>query len=558
MLEPGEPVGLRHLLFALTEQLVDKWPKLAGDASVSFQQLVALRSLIVGRIARRPLKGEDMAAWQSLVDAPPPPPPAERTPLLSDNPAAVDELGRKPLADALAARLVRLQKAEAASADPKAVMVHLHGPWGSGKSSLVRFLSDTLGRESPRWLVVEFNAWRNARVKPPWWYMLTEWKRLLARRLLADVKLLHWAWLQLRWAWVSPSVDNVVLVAGGLLVLALFALFGDNASQIKEALKGGPELLTLVTGTIAGLVAGGRALLLGSKQAAETFDALRTDSYRPFVRLFNMLVKSSPCPVLIVLDDLDRCDQQTVTDLLEGIQTLFRSQPVVFMAVADRHWITASFAERFELFDKGGDKARPVGDLFLDKMFQVSVSIPALPVAVKRAYLGRLVGIETAPTVTAILPETALRHEEIQAAIAEAPEEQRPALRAQAVARLATVQADRAVEHKLLKWASYIEPNPRGMKRLVNAIGMMQARTLLEGRSVDFDAIVLWTILDLRWPRAAAAITADPGLIDRDGEGPDPLLAAWADPMFQRIANELDEEQVRALIGAPEDEDDRA
>ncbi len=184
-----------------------------------------------------------------------------------------------------------------------------------------------------------------------------------------------------------------------------------------------------------------------------------------------------------------------------------------------------------------------MGDLFLDKMFQVSVSIPALPVAVKRAYLGRLVGIETAPTVTARLPDTALRHEEIQAAIAEAPEEQRPALRAQAVARLATVQADKAVEHKLLRWA---------------AIGMMQARTLLEGRSVDFDAIVLWTILDLRWPRAAAAITADPGLIDRDGEGPDPLLAAWADPMFQRIAHELDEEQVRALIGAPEDEEDRA
>jgi len=62
------------------------------------------------------------------------------TPLLSDSPATVDELGRKPLADALAARLMRLQRDEAASAQPKAVMVHLHGPWGSGKSSLVRFL----------------------------------------------------------------------------------------------------------------------------------------------------------------------------------------------------------------------------------------------------------------------------------------------------------------------------------------------------------------------------------------------------------------------------------
>ena len=58
------------------------------------------------------------------------------------------------------------------------------------------------------------------------------------------------------------------------------------------------------------------------------------------------------------------------------------------------------------------------------------------------------------------------------------------------------------MEHRLLRWVSYIEPNPRGMKRLVNAIGMTQARSLLEGRMVDFDAIVLWTILELRWPRA--------------------------------------------------------
>lgn len=83
-------------------------------------------------------------------------------------------------------------------------MVHLHGPWGAGKSSLVRFLADALNRESPHWLVVDFNAWRNARVKPPWWHMLTEWKRLLSRRMLADVTLL-------RWAWVSPSVNNIAL-----------------------------------------------------------------------------------------------------------------------------------------------------------------------------------------------------------------------------------------------------------------------------------------------------------------------------------------------------------
>jgi hypothetical protein len=433
---------------------------------------------------------------------------------------------------------------------PKAVMVHQHGPWGSGKSSLVRFLEDTLKAQDPPWLVVEFNAWRNARVKPPWWNMLTEFKRALDRRL-------PWwrrRWLDLRWAWVSPSVENVYMVAGGLLALAAAAFAGSTITGVIEKWQGTLGGIITATGVAISFL---RAPMLGGRRAAESFDALRTDSFRPFITLFDMLVTECPCPVLIVLDDLDRCDAGTVTDLLEGIQTLFRGQPVVFLAVADRYWITASFAQRFSLFEDGGDKARPVGDLFLDKMFQVSVTIPALPVAVKRAYLGRLLGAaETDLPEEARLPETAVRHEEIQAAIAAAPEEQRPALRAQAVARLSTAAADKVVEHRLLRWVSYIEPNPRGMKRLVNAIGMTQARSLLEGRMVDFDAIVLWTILELRWPRAAAAITADPGLIDAEGQGPETLQAAWRDPQFQKIAGELDEVQVRALIGTADEDDD--
>jgi hypothetical protein len=68
--------------------------------------------------------------------------------------------------------------------------------------------------------------------------------------------------------------------------------------------------------------------------------------------------------------------------------------------------------------------------------------------------------------------------------------------------------------------------------------------------------MVLWTILELRWPRAAAAITADPGLIDAEGQGPETLQAAWRDPQFQKIAGELDEVQVRALIGTADEDDD--
>jgi hypothetical protein len=78
---------------------------------------------------------------------------------------------------------------------------------------------------------------------------------------------------------------------------------------------------------------------------------------------------------------------------------------------------------------------------------------------------------------------------------------------------------------------------------------MRQALSLLEGRNVSYDSIVLWTILELQWPGAAVIISANPHLIIEEGAGPDALKAAWSDPLFCKIARKLDEDVLRALIG---------
>jgi hypothetical protein len=47
------------------------------------------------------------------------------------------------------------------------------------------------------------------------------------------------------------------------------------------------------------------------------------------------------------------------------------------VVAADRQWICASFEKEYEAFGKSiGEPGRPLGYLFLDKMFQVSVSVP--------------------------------------------------------------------------------------------------------------------------------------------------------------------------------------
>jgi hypothetical protein len=59
-------------------------------------------------------------------------------------------------------------------------LIHIDGRWGSGKSTLLNFLREVLGQN---WLTVNFNAWRQARVGPPWWALLTALRHNLGGNL---------------------------------------------------------------------------------------------------------------------------------------------------------------------------------------------------------------------------------------------------------------------------------------------------------------------------------------------------------------------------------------
>lgn len=72
----------------------------------------------------------------------------ERVPTYDDNAALVDELGRDAFAEVIAMRIEEAY--EGVTKDPNrngAIMVHLHGRWGSGKSSVLNFLKRKLTDE---------------------------------------------------------------------------------------------------------------------------------------------------------------------------------------------------------------------------------------------------------------------------------------------------------------------------------------------------------------------------------------------------------------------------
>jgi hypothetical protein len=494
----------------------------------------------------------------------------------ADDPAMVDALERGPFAAVLAARITEIRESERTS-DPesdRAFMVHLHGPWGSGKSSILNLLRKELEepKEGEPSLVVMFNAWKQQRMRPPWWALMNAiYRRTMDRPGAWAERLGLWRrWWFWRW---KAEVFPIALVG----VIALGVIFLILTDRTRDDVEAAVKIGVVAAAALASIYAYARRMIFGSQKAVQTYADLTTDPYRRIVKLFNRIVAEIKPPLVVFVDDLDRCDSDYVVELLEGIQTLFRHAPVTYVVAADRKWICSSFEKKYGDFSATiGEPCRPLGYLFLDKLFQISAEMPRLTREVQSSYLAALLR-EDAARETAISPELIAEaekrvsgisnEEDLQQLIAD-EEAQMPAkalkedldrqraLRHAAALQITSAQASAATEHRLQKLSHLLEPNPRSMKRLVNAVGMAQARGLLEGRAASPETRARWAMLSLRWPILADFIADHPEAIAHwkmsKGKG---RRGAAADPGWPPAVRALDGDRiVMEVVGGDGDE----
>jgi hypothetical protein len=470
----------------------------------------------------------------------------DAVPTLSDQPSDVDRLGRRAFAQALGARLhdefTRSGREQGGRAD--SFMLHLEGPWGSGKSTLLKFLSRDLKEREPSWLVVDFNAWRHQRAGAPWWLLMAALEReALAAGAPVLVRSLLWR-LSMAKAWL-------LAFAGGIaLLVALIVFEGSFGGNDVGTLAG---TIASVVAVVAGFVGLVRSFNVATAKGAETFVNQTRDPMKKVRDRFHDLVETIDRPIAIFIDDLDRCRAEYVIDLLEGIQTLFRDEPVAFVVTADRHWLYDSYAQVYDKFARD-DPGRPLGHLFLEKAFQLTTSLPRLSAEEREAYWERLLfepssdgageeelrrRIDGEFADTHSEPEVMRRLEEPSGSRLE-----QRLRREAAVRRLAEPELLRRTEHTLSKFAGLLEPNPRAMKRLVNAYGIERAVQILEGHSREIayprEKLALWAIVKSRWPLFAEYLSDHPELVEGiDGKTLPPEVEAETDkPYLARLFRE--------------------
>ncbi|WP_350333349.1 P-loop NTPase fold protein [Coralliovum pocilloporae] len=330
--------------------------------------------------------------------------------------------------------------------DENGFVAHIDSPWGGGKSTFANHLCRILSpgrygldpfadkQETERerakrlgfladldlaneerwpenyrrpWFIAHYNIWRHETVDPPWWnfyevirkQVFTAVRHEEARGDRAE-RLGRWLDLWAReYIWRLFTPQTRILVLAALLSFTLYALFFglglDSLLGIEDAaLTKGVKGVLGIAGSTAGLLALTRPLsnalmtsLLSSRDA-KVFGI--KDPFESFRRHYADMMARLGAPVLVVIDDVDRCQNKSVTDLLIGLMTIFKSSNVVYLLLGDRSWIEKACEKLHTNMRRDGETHSEFARRYAEKAIQMSILLPAISEDTRKSYIDRL------------------------------------------------------------------------------------------------------------------------------------------------------------------------
>lgn len=449
-----------------------------------------------------------------------------------DSTRVQDGLGRRILAAHLGALLSEL----AAHSDSTSAVVHIDGQWGAGKSTLVRLLLDDEQAHASGWtppLVVEYEAWRECAIAPEWWSLAAAIEKEVRRSRSRAVRVVMHAWSVVMRTIRSPATLTALAVAlaGALVSRLLPSSWAQTGVAVAAAIVG-----LLGIGQVVG-----RTLFWHSAPFGRLH--LHTEN-NPLGQVADMISwlrgwapRMSPGrdrqPILLVIDDLDRCPAERVVKILETVHTVLR-QPqdrsrsrrrkrarLFVLVLADSHWVRQAFASQFAEFQNPGSATRDLGSDFTQKVFDHVVLVPDLFAEQVSAYLdgvltartnGAADGLGVAPGRTTVRTrhDNAGPREDQVPPDAASPVRDQESLQIDRVLQEATAAATAVRSHHLLHtYAGLMPANPRMIKRIANTLGMLRAVQTHVGHIEDDDAMARAAILLVRFPVLAARLRLD-------------------------------------------------
>lgn len=257
--------------------------------------------------------------------------------------------------------------------------IAIHGEWGSGKTSLMQTLLGNI--DSSKFDLIFFEAWK--------------------------------------YEYLNPSLG---------LVSTLLQKYEKNGSNVRAILKGS-------------------AMVLSNKflntDIDKLIDAVRSNSSDSitFAAQIKKLLqeKLGKKKLLIIIDDLDRCDVENCLQILALLKLFLDLENVICIAAVDFARLQDAWRQKYKIIPESEDQ----GQEYLAKIFQIRIGMP--------------------------VPSTQLMKDYLETLMIAPPD-------------------------GILEMLSHIAPkNPRGIKRMLN---LMSYRASILNSDLNYESACLWTSLE--------------------------------------------------------------
>lgn len=513
------------------------------------------------------------------------------TAITSDTWTARDRLEYELYADAIAAFVV-----DGRTRAP--LTIGIKAPWGAGKTSLMKMvrrrldpeaepnmptskdethlkvkqlLRETRGKtpeeaarklepddpiegissESNRRTTIWFNAWKYQSGEQLWAGLAHAIVSQLERRMAPLERELFWASLQVRRLHPEAVRRRVYRTLGTrLLPWAITATFGGLVAAAGAVAPG-----TAVVGTALVGAAGRWLGFLGEDVAAASPELVRDPGYEgrlgflhlvdeDMKRILALARATQANPLVVFVDDLDRCTYTTVAQVIEALNVFLAGDfdNCIFVIAMEPDLVAAQIYVAYEkLFSRlGEERAGDLGWRFLEKMVQLPVALPPPSPTGLNRYVNSILDAgdeveieleaadldDNADEVKEI--EGLFRSEDVATAVGVRPALDRVRKRVTGGAPLTTRQEaairkvgrrefaqrlteqDPGVRGMLRDFAHQLPPNPREIKRFVNVFRFYAyIQYWREGAGLPaptLDGVAKLALIAIRYPHLLSAL----------------------------------------------------